>query len=184
MLELTPLSQDTIKEYIDFGISAELADFDVSAGINLSQEFVLPVDDVEFSFLFEDGSRQSFLADEADYITVENASLIDDRGNGDGEIDYELIITPKAQFCNDTEIGLSFGYTLDLIKTSLKLQATLPFEPGLQLDVVDLAIGPLLRVEGSLDALSADIFEDRFDFNAGKLLVVGSVSLPGIDMLG
>lgn len=48
---------------------------------------------------------------------------------------------------------------------------------------MDLAIGPLLRVEGSMDALSADSFEDRFEFNAGDVMVVGSVELPGLDLV-
>ena len=167
-----------ILDIFELTFNAELADFDVSTGLNFSQEFTLAMDDFDFVFTMENGDvfTQS-AADPA--LTLTNASQYDE--NGDGSIDYNLSLTPNAAFSNDTELGLGFSYALDLIKTSFAAGITIPLEKvfganldllGIQsdeakIDLFNSAIGPLFRVQGDIDAVTLDVFEDRFALDMG-----------------
>ena len=174
-------TREKIAKFIELELSAELADFDVRAGANFSQEFALSVDDIEYQVTFEDGTTETFSANKKGRLVVENASELVDT-NGDGDIDYTLSLKPVAEFFNDTEIGLNVGYTLDLIKSKLEMVAKLPLsELFPELDLPDLpgiseefTLGPVLRLDGDVDVLSADIFEKRFDFDAGMGEIEGS----------
>jgi Ca2+-binding RTX toxin-like protein len=103
----------------------------------------------------------------------------------DGEIDYTLSLTPDATLFNDTELGLNVGYTMDFIKSQLELAASLPLGdlfPGLD-DLTgfseNFSFGPILRLDGDLDVVSADVFESLFDFNTGTAGIEGAFTLAG-----
>ena len=125
-------------------------------------------------------------------FVVQDASTHTDK-NDNGQIDYSLKLTPKASFFNDTQAGLNFGYQLDLLKAQLEAKAVLPANAlsGI-LDTLDLpsgvkadiGIGPLLRLEGSIDLLSADIFESAFDYDAGFGTLDGTVDTVVPDIVG
>ena len=175
-----PATRTMIEKYLKFDLSAEAMDFDVRAGANFSQEFALSVDDMMFRVEFEDGTTGSYKASEGGEIVIENASELVDT-NGNGEIDYRIDLTPDATFFNDTQVGLNVGYTLDLLKAKAAAALNLPLsEVFPELDLpdlpigVDLGLGPLLRLEGDLDLLSADLFEDIFDYDAGSAFITGS----------
>ncbi|MCF2903825.1 DUF4214 domain-containing protein [Octadecabacter sp. CECT 8868] len=162
---------DAIKEYFNLEFGFELADLDIRAGAGFRQDFALSIDDVAYTVVFEDGTTGEFSANGAGEIVFEDASDLVDTNNN-GQIDYTLGLTPTAEFFNDTEVALNVGYTLDLLKAHLDFTAGLPF-----LDVgyeTSLSFGPLLRLDGEVDLLSMDVFEDRFGFNAGTAEVAGS----------
>ncbi len=167
---------EKLKEYFNLDFGFELADLDVRTGVGFRQDFALSIDDVGYQVAFEDGTTGSFSANDADEIVFANASDLTDT-NGNGQIDYTLSFTPTAEFFNDTEVALNVGYTLDLIKAKLDLAANLPFvDLGYE---ANFSFGPILRLDGEVDLLSLDIFEDRFAFNAGTGEVAGSfASLP------
>jgi len=162
---------EALKKYLNIDFGFELADLDVRTGVGFRQDFALSVDDINYRVAFEDGTIRDFTANGAGGLTFENASELVDTNNN-GEIDYTLSLTPDAEFYNDTEVALNVGYTLDLVKAQLELAAKLPFvELGFE---TAFSLGPLLRLDGELDLLSLDVFEDRFAFDAGTGQIAGS----------
>ncbi|WP_172329930.1 calcium-binding protein [Mangrovicoccus sp. HB161399] len=176
---------EAMKEVFNVAFSAELADLDVRAGAGFTQDFALSIDDIDYLVTFEDGTTGTFKASETGTIVFGNASSLDDT-NGNGKIDYTLGLTPEAEFFNDTEVALNVGYTLDLIKAQLEMAATLPLSKlGIGLGDITgwsefLSLGPILRLDGALDLLSADVFEDRFAFDIGAAGIAGAVEIPDL----
>ncbi|MFD1343265.1 Ig-like domain-containing protein [Litorisediminicola beolgyonensis] len=189
-----------IVEWFDLDLNAELADLDVSAEFNFNQQFTMAVDEFDFIFTMEDGTEFTQTAG-APMLNIEKASQYD--ANGDGRIDYSLGITPRAEFFNDTEVGLGFTYMLDLIKTSLNAGINIPLEKifgssvgilGLEADTLEFdffnsAVGPVFRVQGDVDAATLDVFEKRFAIDLGETSVelsaegVAPFDLPETDVL-
>ena len=68
-----------------------------------------------------------------------------------------------------------------MIKTSLSAGINIPLnaifgteidifglgDDSIELDLFNSAIGPLFRVQGDIDAVTLDLFEDRFEINFG-----------------
>ena len=120
-------------------------------------------------------------------LIIADASKHD--ANGDGVLDYSLSIVPDAMFSNDTEIGLSVGYVLDFLKAEFKAGLKLPLDqlfgidpkigddgkeedskwPDIELNAIDIAVGPLLRLQGDLDIVDFDVYESRFDMDVGSV---------------
>jgi VCBS repeat-containing protein len=180
-LEIAGVDQETrdkIEEWFNLSLNAEFLDLDVTTGLNFSQEFTLSLDDFDFKFTMEDGT-EFFTTASDPTLNITNASQYD--ANGDGRIDYNLTLTPNASFSNDTELGLGFSYALDVIKTSLSAGINIPLnaifgtdidifglgDDSIELDLFNSAIGPLFRVQGDIDAVTLDLFEDRFEINFG-----------------
>lgn len=181
------VDSDLLAEFLNLEAGVELADLDVNAGAYLSQKFVLSVEDMEYRLLVEGTDAGTFSASGGGTFTLANASSYTDK-NGNGQIDYELRLVPKAEFFNDTQLGLNLGYQLDLLKEKLEFTAKLPAHMltgilshlGLPTGVdVSVGLGPLLRLDGQIDLLSADVFESAFDFNAGFGSIFGV--LPAMD---
>jgi hypothetical protein len=183
MLEVIEAPKETIDQltkYFDLSVGFEAADLDVYTSINFSQEFSLSLDDMAYHITMEDGVQYLFAANAEGSVKIENASKHD--ADGDGVVDYELSMVPKALFSNDTEIGLSVGYVLDFLEAAFEANLILPLDelldieglPGIPLNLADLELGPLLRIQGDLDLASADIFEARFDFDLGSAEVNGN----------
>jgi hypothetical protein len=74
--------------------------------------------------------------------------------NGDGLVEFTLIVDPGAQLKNDTEIGINFDWNLDLIRADL---------------TVPLPVGDLV-----------DLLNDVFNFTAVRQLTE-EIQLVGID---
>lgn len=181
------VDSDLLAEFLNLEAGVELADLDVNAGAYLSQQFVLSVEDMEYRLLVEGDDAGTFSASGGGTFTLANASSYTDK-DGNGQIDYELRLVPKAEFFNDTQLGLNLGYQLDLLKEKLEFTAKLPSHMltgilahlGLPTGVdVSVGLGPLLRLDGQIDLLSADVFESAFDFNAGFGSIFGV--LPAMD---
>ncbi len=185
ILEFAEVPEDVaegITHFVDLSIGIEAADIDAYAAANFSQEFSLSIDDMSYVVTFEDSRTQSFSANTEGELLINDASSYD--LNDDGVVEYSLDIVPTAMFSNDTEVGLSMGYSIELLQAELAAGVTLPLgdllgTPFLNIEIplVDVAIGPLLTIEGDLDILDVDVFESRFEFDVGsdqtELLTVG-----------
>jgi VCBS repeat-containing protein len=178
--------RDEITRFLDLEIGLEALDFDINTGLNFSQEFSLSVDDMNFLVTMEDGAQYEFAANTEGQLQIPDASQHD--SNGDGVIDYSLSLSPDAMFSNDTELGLNVGYVIDFLQASFAaginiplgdlIDIDLPFDlPTLNVPMVDIGIGPLLRAQGDLDLASADVFEHRFDIDLGSDSTQSSVSI-------
>lgn len=156
---------DALKKFVDVSVEVAAADVDVSQNANFGQQFTLSVDNMDYAVTLEDNTEFSFAMNDNKGLMIDNASSHD--ANNDGNIDYSMKIVPKAMLSNDTELGLNLGYQLDFFKASLKasLGAT---EIELTAPIIDANLGPLLRVQGSMDQLAVDIFEDRFSIDVGS----------------
>ncbi|MCK5576317.1 MAG: hypothetical protein KAI28_10910, partial [Sphingomonadales bacterium] len=170
LASVDPVTKATIEEYIKLELHFERLDLDVHAGFNFKQEFTLSIDDMSYEVTMEDGFVYYFTVSEMQSLQIENASQHD--ANGDGVVDYSMKLVPTAMFSNDTEIGMSIGFTLDFLKTSLEAGFKVP-SLGVNLSFFSAGLGPLLRVEGEIDALDVDIYENRFDFDLGTVQVDG-----------
>ncbi|NNU17041.1 hypothetical protein HK107_11985 [Parvularcula sp. ZS-1/3] len=190
ILDATDLSTPqklAIRQLFDFDIGTEFVDIDVSAGVNFIQEFTLSIEDFVVAYTVE-GSDDQFTVGAGEKLVLENASQFD--VNGDGLIDYTAVLTPKALFSNDTELGLELGYQFDFLKSVVEASTKLPIDelfeniPGLEdlgIDtgnvLADLGFGPLLRIEGGVDLAQFDVFEELFDFPLPSISVSGSVPI-------
>ena len=175
VLQLDAGSRDIIGKFLDLNLNFQAADLDAEATAKFSQKFTLSIDDMSYLVTLEDGTQQTFTANGAGGLLIANASSHD--ANGDGSIAYTLDIVPTAMFSNDTELGFGVGYTLDFMKGSVAAGIKLPLGQllGISADwltvnipLVDVALGPLLRVQGDLDILDIDVFEARFALDVGS----------------
>lgn len=198
LLEVVEAPQATIDEitqFFDLSVGFEAADVDVYSALRFAQDFTLSIDDMVYRVKMEDGQQFLFEANAHGSLTIADASQHD--ANGDGTVEYDMQLLPKAMFSNDTEIGLELGYVLDFLQASLSadlkiplgdllsdlLQIDIPGLPPITLNLADVNLGPLLRVQGDLDIASADIFEKRFDIDIGTADVAGNVALPETDLI-
>ncbi|MCR9124831.1 MAG: DUF4214 domain-containing protein [Rhodobacteraceae bacterium] len=173
--------QSEASDLVDVNIGLDLLDLDASAGINFSQKFALSLDDLAYTLRLEDGTAIGFAPGEK--AVFEGASGLQDT-NGNGVLDYRVEVAPSSTFFNDTQIGLSLGYQLDLLQVMAELVLNVPLDdyipdvdiPDIRLDSA-LNFGPVLRVAGDIDALSADVFEDSFAFNIGRAVATGSLAM-------
>ncbi|MGB4247054.1 MAG: cadherin-like domain-containing protein [Pseudohongiellaceae bacterium] len=180
VVEVPEATITEIKKYFDLSVGFESADIDVYSAYNFSQEFTLSIDEVKYVATMEDDTQYFFAANDKKGLLIENASRHD--ANGDGVVNYSLALAPEAMFSNDTEIGLTVGYVLDFLRASMKADLKLPLGdllnisalPSIPLNLANVNLGPLLRVQGDLDLASADIFESRFDIDIGSDTVDGS----------
>lgn len=189
--QIDATTREEIGKYIDLGFTFEAADLDTYAAADFSQEFTLSVDNMSYLLTMEDGAVYTFNANGAGNLLLENASSHDADHNG--TLDYTLSIVPSAMFSNDTEIGLSLGYVLDFLKGGFSAGVNLPLNellgitgkgwPALQFPMIDIGVGPMLRIEGDLDVLDVDVFEDRFALDIGSDTFTAGVdiSLLGTD---
>ncbi|MES3006652.1 MAG: cadherin-like domain-containing protein [Pseudomonadota bacterium] len=183
---------DQIAKFLDLSIGVEAADLDVYSAVRFSQDFSLSIDDMSYLVTLEDGSQHAFAANSQGSLQIANASSHDK--NGDGQVDYSMQIVPSAMFSNDTEIGLAIGYVLDFLQATLTADLKLPIDdllgislPGIgdiKINVADIHLGPLLRVQGDLDLASADVFESRFKFDLGSANVEGGITLTDDMIIG
>lgn len=193
MVQVDQVTRDEIAKYIDLGFTFEAADLDTYASADFSQEFTLSIDDMSYALTMEDGSVHTFSANEEGNLVIHDASTYDI--NDDGMVDYTLSIVPTAMFSNDTEIGLSLGYVLDFLKGEFAAGVKLPLGellglsgegwPDIELPMINIGVGPMLRVQGDLDVLSVDVYEDRFALDIGADTFSGGVdiALVGVNTL-
>lgn len=142
---------------------SKVADADVTivkatlnAGINLIQNFSLQAGHLQGSLELENGDNLEFTFGQD--ILLFDAFRYD--SNGDGRIDYTLSLDPTATFRNDTDLGLNFGYDVDVFKVRGW------YDYGL--DDGRLDVGPLFGSETSVPVGLVGVFDASLalDFNA------------------
>jgi len=133
--------------------NAEIADLDLSAGLNFLQKFKMTVADLAGTIKFEDGLKQAFNFNED--ITLNNASSHD--MNHDGHIDFELSLAPNASLQNDTDLGFNFGYQFDALKLSGSYDVI--FDKG------SLKLGPVYSVSDTIPLGAVSVYDNTFALN-------------------
>jgi Big-like domain-containing protein len=132
---------------------AELADLDLSFGMNFLQQFAMAVTNLTGTITFEDGSSQLF--DFNTDIELTNASSHD--VNHDGSIGYDLLLTPSATLANDTNLGFNFGVQFDVLKLSGSYEL---------LGAGDsFSLGPVFSAGTTVPLGSVDIYDNTFAVN-------------------
>lgn len=175
---------------LTFNANLDLENIEVGAGVNIRQDFALSVDDMEFLVKLE-GNKNVLTYKASDGpLTFEQGSFRDK--DGDGDIEYELTLVPQAQLFNDTEIGLHLDYLIEMLNASVQLGFDLPLEHLVDILPIDittgfelnLGIGPVFTMEGGIDVVTADIFENIFDYAAGSAKLEGSFEAVGVKLSG
>jgi Ca2+-binding RTX toxin-like protein len=169
--EVDPAVATEIKKYLDFGLTIEKMDYDISSSMGFSQEFTLTVDDLSYRLSFnevQDASgkplTQTFKASEHERIDIDNFSDYD--VNKDGVVDYTLDIIPTAFLSNDTELGYNIGLDLEFLRVELSSKLKLL---GIDIPLADFDIGPVLAIDAEINGLDIDMYESRFAMDVGKL---------------
>ena len=120
---------------------------EIGVGANFIQNFTLEMQPFDFSVLLEDNTEWAL--DLTDGVTISNASSHDIDGDG---LEYTLLMKPKAQLTNDTEIGINFSWNLDLLKLDLTVPLPVDDIAGALNDLLDLIPGdPLPDIPESID---------------------------------
>ncbi|TAN47554.1 MAG: hypothetical protein EPN21_17265 [Methylococcaceae bacterium] len=170
-VDVSGATAELLKKFFKLEFEVGAVDVDVSQNANFGQQFTLSVDDMDYAVTLEDKTQFHFAMNDNKGLTIANAASHD--ANHDGVIDYSMKIVPNAMFSNDTELGLNMAYQLDFLKSILDIQ--LGIVP-LTKSIFSGSIGPLLRVQASMDQLAVDVFEDRFAINVGS----DTVKISGI----
>ena len=89
--------------------SFQILDVDVTAGINLLEQFVLKLLDVQGTLVFENGT-QSDPFKLGDDIIIRDAKNLD--ANKDGKIEFSLLLKPNVTL--DSNISIGFNGAGDL----------------------------------------------------------------------
>jgi hypothetical protein len=141
---------------LDITGKLEIADLDLYGGLNFLQSFVMQSAGLEATLNFEDGEVKPFTF--GNDIILTNASLIDDLGNQNGKVDFNLSLDPQATLNNNTNLGFNVGYTLNVLKITGSYDGPGPFND-------DFNIGPIFQSKGNLPLGSVDIYDNTFDLN-------------------
>ncbi|WP_338501825.1 cadherin-like domain-containing protein [Sphingomonas kaistensis] len=147
--------------------SADLIDVDLSAGMNLLQEFLLSVTSLTGTLVFENGAKQAWKWGDT---TITGASTYD--SDNDGVIEFVLDLDPQASLSNKLGLGFNFGYDIDLLKASGSYDVLI--------DSGEWSIGPVLSFGDTIPLGSVDIYSSTFaldlvgqsiNFNANSTLL-------------
>jgi hypothetical protein len=134
-----PVSQSVSDGYPGFevAVNADLLDLDLVNQFSFALSHKIEANDLYGQFLFEDGSTKDFKF--GDTIIMNNASSLD--VNGDGIVDYEILMQPDANLRTVASAQISFEDQLDILMASFSapVAGTHPVGPALEADgtVVD-----------------------------------------------
>lgn len=92
-------------------------DYDLVNGLQYVQDHVMDANGLRGTILFEDGTTETFLFGET--IVVDNASSKD--ANGNGVIEYEVLMDPDVQFTTDATFRLTVRDELDILKAEVRI---------------------------------------------------------------
>lgn len=143
--------------------NAEMIDVDLSAGMNFLQDFSMALADLGGTLLFETGATMAW--DFSD-IMIANASSYDQ--DGDGSIEFELMLDQGALLTNNTDLGFNMGYNVDLLKASGGYDFLV--------DSGDWSVGPVWSTGQTFPLGAIDLYEASFslDFASQSINFVGN----------
>lgn len=156
-----PLSLD-----FDFGpvfLNLDLIDLDLFVGTNFLQDFTMQVLGLPGILTFEDGTQQAFTF--GTDILLQNASAIDQGGDGDGQVEFNLSLDPNVDLSNLTRVGFNAGYEFAIGR----------FEAGYDIEIYSDSVEFTLFETGGSTALPIPpitVYNDTFalDFQAQDLV--------------
>ena len=91
-------------DHEDLEGSFQILDVDVTAGINLIEQFVLKLLNVQGTLVFENGTQSNLFTLGQD-IVIHDAKNLD--ANKDGKIEFGLVLKPNATLDNNISIGFN-----------------------------------------------------------------------------
>lgn len=146
----------------DIGVAwgnIELADLDLSAGLNFIQDFKMTVNSLPGLISYENGSVGTFNFGED--IILANASSYD--ADHDGAIEFSLALDPNVNLQNGTDLGLELGYIFDILKLS-----------GGYTYLVDsgsFEVGPVYSASDSVEIPLIGVYDQTFALDFGSQTV-------------
>ncbi len=146
---------------IEFGrveLSYDLMNYVISGAIGVGQDFTMSFGDLNASLLFEDGFSQDFVLGED--FNVVDASSHD--ANNDGDLDFDLVLTPDATFESNLLLTLQLLHEFELLKASVSVDVPVFDDP-------EYDLGPVFSYDDILAETSIDIIGlPSFSFDLGS----------------
>ncbi|WP_028456588.1 Ig-like domain-containing protein [Chitinilyticum litopenaei] len=142
----------------DIGVvwgNLEVLDLDVYGGLNFLQSFLMQEQGFNGTLHFENGVDQAFVFG-AD-ILLADASLIDQGGDNDGQVEFTLSLDPQATLSNDTDLGFNVGFNFDVLKASGGYDVVV--------DSGSFSIGPIYNTGGDMGIATVGIYDNTFALN-------------------
>lgn len=156
---------------IDYGVGSgavELLDFDLLAGFNLLQSFVMTVGSLTGTLVFENGATRAW-----DFSDIVLTDASDYDIDGDGIVEFTLELNPTTTMTNDIDLGVNLGYRFDLLKASGDYDVV--FDSG------DWELGPAWSAADTLPLATTDLYSTSFmlAFQSQTLTFAGNEILIG-----
>ena len=146
---------------VSFGpveVGYDLLNYVVSGAMGVGQEFDLSFGNLNGTLVFEDGYEQSFVLGED--LNIFNASSHD--SNGDGDLDFDLELSPDATFSSNLLLTLELAHQLDLLDAYAKVSVPAFDDP-------EYHLGPVSSYSDTLASTSIDVVGlPSFSFDLGN----------------
>lgn len=139
-------------------VDIEVLDFDLTAGTNFIQNFELNVSGLAGTIVFtehENDQTLDFIF--GDTVTVTNANIHD--VDGDGDIEYYVLMDPVASLRNDTDLGFNIGWNLDVMQAEATIEEW-PYEES-------VGFGPLYNVGQTQTITTVGVLDTTFALDFG-----------------
>lgn len=146
-----------------FFADIDLLDVDITGGLNFLQEFAMSLGDLTGMLFFEDGSSQLFTI--GDDLLIDDASLIDVNGDGDGQVEFQFSLVPTASLHNETNLGFNIGAEVSLLSVEL----------GYDIEIASdsVTLGPLADFGETFPVGDINVYNATFGLNFGQEQVTG-----------
>lgn len=146
-----------------FFADIDLLDVDITGGLNFLQEFAMTLGDLTGVLTFEDGTNQLFTI--GDDLLINDASLKDAGGDGDGLVEFRFDVVPTATLQNQTDLGFNIGAEISLLSVELGYDIVVASD--------SITLGPLADFGETLPVGTINIYNDTFVLNFGQEQVFG-----------
>lgn len=143
--------------------NVQLLDVDLSAGMNFLQEFAMALGTLGGTLLFENGTAMGWNFND---IMIANASSYD--ADGDGLIEFGLMLDQAATLTNETGLGFNMGYSVALLQASGSYDVVV--------DSGDWSFGPVWSTGQTFPLASIGLYNATFglDFASQTIGFVGN----------
>lgn len=146
----------------DIGVASgniQLADLDLSAGLNFLQDFSMTLNGLPGTITYESGASQAFVF--GSDIVLATASSYD--SDLDGQVEFQLSLDPNVSFNNDTDLGFNLGYVFDVLKLNGGYDIGIDSGP--------LSLGPVFSSSDTFPITAVGVYDNTFalDFGAQNL---------------
>ena len=143
-------------------VGADLLNYEMTGWMGVGQSFDMSFGELHGSLAFEDGYVQSFNLNQD--FDIHNASVHD--ANHDGELDFDLSLTPDVNFYSDLKLVLSLEHVLEFLKAEASVSVPVFDDPKYEL-------GPVWEFGGDLAKTAIDLIG-----LPGFLMNLGTQDIP------